>query len=95
MFGQLLKVQVNDADGNPVPNALVTFVAPVSGASAVISPSSVMTDMGGQAGVSATANAIVGSYEVTANVDGAAIPAVFELTNTIDTSDVIFADGFE
>ena len=95
MFGQLLKVQVNDADGNPVPNALVTFEAPVSGASAVISPSSVMTDMGGQAGVSATANAIVGSYEVTANVDGAAIPAVFELTNTIDTSDVIFADGFE
>jgi len=94
-FAAPLKVEVRDAGGNVLAGVVVTFVAPSSGASAVISPSSATTDGTGQVAVSATANAIVGSYTVTANVDGVATPAAFELTNTVDATDVIFDNGFD
>ncbi len=45
--------------------------------------------------MTATANAIVGSYQVEALVNGVAGSAAFDLTNTIDPTDVIFANGFD
>jgi hypothetical protein len=60
--------------------ATVTFVTPSSGASATLSSGSVTTGSGGVAAVTATANAIPGAYDVTANSGSAS--AQFALTNT-------------
>ncbi|HKE48166.1 MAG TPA: DUF3616 domain-containing protein, partial [Rhodanobacteraceae bacterium] len=94
-FAAPLAVHVTDAEGNAVTSANVAFAAPASGASAVLSATNVGTDANGDASVTATANATVGSYVVTASVDGIATPATFDLTNAIDSTDVIFQDGFE
>jgi large repetitive protein len=85
-FPYSLTVQVVDALNLTVPGVNVTFAAPSSGASAVFSNDSntmtATTNSSGLATVSApTANAITGSYSVTATVG--AMSASFSLTNII------------
>jgi len=80
-FADPLGVQVIDAGGNGVPNVEVTFTAPASGASASLSPSTVMTDENGLASTTATANTVAGSYTVNATVAGVDAPASFAFTN--------------
>ena len=65
----------------PVAGGTVTFSAPTSGASAILSATTATIDTNGQAGVTATANGTTGSYTVTASASGAATPASFSLTN--------------
>ncbi len=55
-FASLLEVKVEDANGNPVQGAKVTFTVPSSGASATISGSPATTASDGTASVTATAN---------------------------------------
>jgi len=93
-FAAPLAVHVTDAVGNAAVGVSVAFSAPSKGASAVLSATTAMLDASGNASVTATANAIEGSYTVTAGVDGGAT-APFALTNTLDPNDVIFRDGFE
>ena len=78
-FAQPLQVTVRDALGNPVAGASVFFTAPAIGAGATVSSTMVSTNALGVASVTATANAVPGSYLVTANVD--ALAAYFALTN--------------
>ncbi|HVT31904.1 MAG TPA: Ig-like domain-containing protein [Rhodanobacteraceae bacterium] len=84
-----LVVAVADAYGNAVEGVEVTFAAPPDGASATLSATSVATDANGLAQVQATANDIVGSYEITASVDGVGTPATFALTNRVDEGTTI------
>jgi hypothetical protein len=66
----------------PVAGGTVTFSAPASGASAILSSTSPVTiGSDGQASVTATANAIGGSYTVTAATSGATAPVSFAVTN--------------
>lgn len=80
-FANELLVLVLDANGNPVPNATVTYTAPATGASATLSSTTVTTDVNGQARVRAIANTRSGAYAVTASVSGVATPASFSLHN--------------
>ena len=76
-----LGVLVQDALGNPLQGIAVTFGAPSSGASATLASGSAPTDTSGKAQVGATANAIVGSYSVSAGASCASSPVQFSLTN--------------
>jgi hypothetical protein len=86
-FETSLQASVLDSVGTPVSNTLVTFAAPASGASGTFSDSSTYTttaatDEGGVATAATfTANALAGSYLVTATVTGIVTPANFLLTN--------------
>jgi hypothetical protein len=80
-FSIPLQVTVRDTAGNAVPGITVNFAAPASGASAVLSSSTAVTDVSGAAGVTATANAITGGYTVTANAGN--LFAFFSLTNNV------------
>jgi hypothetical protein len=93
-FAAPLAVHVTDAFGNAAVGTDVTFTPPASGASAVLSSTVATVDANGNASVTATANAIEGTYTVTAGIAGGAT-AAFDLTNTFDPSDVIFRDGFD
>jgi hypothetical protein len=84
-----LVVFVADEYGNAVAGADATFAAPASGPSAVLSDTNATTDASGLAQVSATANGEVGSYIVSATVDGVAVPAAFELSNRVDKGTTI------
>lgn len=86
-FATPLTVEVRDDWSNPVPGITVTFAAPGSGASAVLSSTSAITDASGRAAVDATANAEEGSYTVTAN-GGLGAPVGFALTNVAAVADV-------
>jgi adhesin/invasin len=79
-FATPLQAMVTDSLGNPLSGVSVTFAAPGTGASASLSSATATTDANGLASVTAVANAVVGSYTVTASV-GALTPAVFNLTN--------------
>ena len=82
-FAQPLKAKVLDQNSQPMSGVTVTFAAPSSGASAVLTPLTAVTGADGTASTSATANGIAGGpYNVTASVTGIAQPAVFSLTNT-------------
>lgn len=81
-FAQPLTVKVTDADGDPVPNAVVLFAAPANGAGAVLSASSVLTGADGVASATATANTVSGSYTISVSVTGVDTPATFSLVNT-------------
>lgn len=72
---------VHDAFGNVVAGASVTFTPPGTGATAVVTPTTVVTGTDGVAQVSATAGTVTGTYNVTAAVTGAT-SASFALTNT-------------
>ncbi len=81
-FTNPLVVTVQDAKGNPVPSASVTFTPPGSGASAVITGSPALTSSSGQASVTAAANATSGgAYTIAASVSGVGSPASFSFTN--------------
>jgi hypothetical protein len=79
-----LTVFVADAFGNAAAGVDVAFAVPGIGASATLSASDVVTDANGLAQVDATANAQVGSYQVSASVAGVAAPALFDLSNVVD-----------
>jgi predicted outer membrane repeat protein len=88
-FAAPLKLNVTSAYGEPVNEGVITFTAPSSGASAVLSGTSA-TIAGGQASVTAHANGVVGAYNVTANAAGVAAPAVFHLINSLTTPSYIY-----
>ena|GEM_PF-1349164 len=103
-FGRALQVLVEDAHGNPVPNATVQFVAPATGATATVDATAT-TDDDGLASTTATAGSRTGEYQVVATVTGASTPARFQLTNTPaapatvtvvsgDPQDTVVATGF-
>ena len=75
----------------PVAGGIVTFSAPATGASAILSISSPVTiGSNGQASVTSTANAIGGEYTVSASTAGAAAPAAFVLTNQFLSQTISF-----
>jgi hypothetical protein len=82
-FPNPLVVSVTPVDSvDPVVGGQLSFTAPTSGASAVLSPASPVTIAAdGTGSVTATANGIAGSYNVTVNTAGALAPATFSLTN--------------
>src|SRR5262249_46027192 len=69
-FLSALLINVTDSFGNPVPGTAVTYSAPASGPSALLSAGSNVTNAQGQASVTAIANAAAGSYAVTASIAG-------------------------
>jgi hypothetical protein len=77
-----LVVAVVDAEGDPLADVAVTFSVPTAGASAALSATTVMTDIGGRASVTATANGSAGAYVITASVGGVPQAAAFALANT-------------
>lgn len=79
-FAAPLTVRVTNDGGLGVPGVSVAFVAPASGASALIATNAV-TDADGYASVAAAANAVVGSYIVSASVEGVGGAAQFALEN--------------
>ena len=84
-FASPLIAQVTDAYNNSVSGAQVTFSAPGSGASATFTGNPATSNAGGQASVTATANATNGTYTVTASVTGGSTSASFSLTNMMPT----------
>ena len=72
----------------PVVGGMVNFTAnpSLAGASAVLSAATATIGSGGQASVTATANATAGAYTVIASTSGASLPASFDLTNQIQPS---------
>ena len=87
-FANPLVVVVRDAYSNPVPNVLVTFTAPGSGATAALS-SPALTDANGQTQVTATANGTAGTYVVAAFAAGVTTPVTFVLTNTVNSISLV------
>jgi hypothetical protein len=90
-FAVPLSVTVTETDGNPLPGAVVTFIAPDTGASLTQTNFSATTDASGLASATVTANSIVGGpYTVTASVSGA--PSVsFNLTNIAEATTTTIA----
>lgn len=81
-FAQPLVVEARDASGNPLPCVDISITAPSSGASATLSGTTVRTDASGRATISATANNVLGSYNVTFAVTGSGIaPLAIPLAN--------------
>jgi Asp/Glu/hydantoin racemase len=91
-FSNPLVATVNDAGGNLVSGASVTFTAPASGASGTFAGSTTVTVKTNASGLATspafTANATAGSYAVKATVAGVATAASFALTNTAATQPV-------
>jgi Big-like domain-containing protein/galactose oxidase-like protein len=97
-FATPLQVIVEDASGNLVPNATVTFTAPASGASGTFANSTAkttaVTNSSGVATASPfTANSASGGYSVAASVSGVSTTANFTLTNTPALLALILATG--
>jgi len=65
----------------PVAGGIVMFTPPASGASAALSGSPATISAAGTASVAATANGVVGSYNVAASASGITTPASFKLNN--------------
>ncbi len=63
-FPNPIIVQVNDSLGQPLEGATVTFTPPATGASAILSAYSGVTDVNGQVTITADANGDVGAYVV-------------------------------
>jgi len=76
-------VKVTDAFSNAVPNIVVTFTAPASGASGTFAnTNTARTNALGVATADPfTANAVSGTFKVNATAVGVAAPAVFDLQN--------------
>ena len=88
-FPSALKVKLTDLAGNPVSGVAVMFTAPTSGASAVLSSGTAVTDASGVASVTATAGSTVGAYAVTASLG--ALSAKFSLANVLVTTVTVAA----
>ncbi|HEY0192161.1 MAG TPA: Ig-like domain-containing protein [Kofleriaceae bacterium] len=80
-FAAPLRVVVEDAQGNVVPDATVAFSAPASSASAALGAAGATTGPDGIAQITASANMVAGAYDVTASLTNGASCA-FHLTNT-------------
>ena len=80
-YASPLEVVVRDAYGNVVPEVTVTFSAPSSGATALLSAPAVSTGADGKASITATAGTVSGPFLVTAGADGVGAPAQLALTN--------------
>ena len=83
-FAAPLVAVAKDAKGNPAAGVVVTFAAPAAGPSVAFQGGVNMAVTNSQGiAVSAllTANAVAGSYSVTATIPGPAAPAAFALTN--------------
>jgi hypothetical protein len=78
-FPNALQATVKDANGNPVAGTTVTFSAPASGAGAILSSTTAVTNGSGVASITASANNLAGSYLVTATVGS--VSTTFSLTN--------------
>jgi hypothetical protein len=78
-FASPLTVTVKDPFGQPLSGVTVTFTAPSSGASAMLSSRSKVAAADGTATITATANTTAGSYSVTAKVYNLSVS--FPLTN--------------
>ncbi|HEX9729898.1 MAG TPA: Ig-like domain-containing protein [Gemmatimonadales bacterium] len=63
-----LVVQVNDANGDPLPGASVTWAVATGGGG--VTPSASVTDAGGQASTAWTLGPTLGTQQVTASADG-------------------------
>ena len=85
-FGAALQAKVLSASSIPVPGVTVTFSAPASGASAAFGGNASTTAVTDAAGIATSsvpvANGTLGSYAVTASVNGVVSTASFNLTNT-------------
>jgi hypothetical protein len=80
-FAAPLTVAVSSPFGEPVQGGVITYASPPSGASATFPGANTATlDTSGHAALSVNANAIPGSYAVTASATGAN-PTSFTLTN--------------
>jgi len=93
-FSMALQVTVKDASNNPLSNVTVTFTVPGSGASGTFAfgVNSVLTNSSGIASTNIfTANAVAGTYTVTASVAGVATPASFSMTNLAGAASSISA----
>ncbi len=84
-------VLVKDTYGNPVAGTVVTYAAPTSGASAVLSATTATSNSAGIATVSGTANGMVGSFMVTATINGISGSVTFAVTNTQATPTITWA----
>jgi hypothetical protein len=82
-FGNALQAMVKDAGNNPVSGVNVTFAAPGTGASGTFAGSPIVTTNSSGIAMAPpfTANAVAGSYTVTASVSGVTTPASLSLTN--------------
>ena len=75
---------VEDSFGNVLSGVTVDFSAPASGASATLAtPSSVTTDLSGDATMTGAANGTPGAYSVTATIHGTSISTSFSVTNVV------------
>ncbi len=92
-FAQPLKVTIRDATNALVPGVTVNFTAPASGASALLSATSVVTDANGVAQITASANGTAGAYAVVATATSGlvAAPFSFSLTNGSATGSALTA----
>jgi uncharacterized repeat protein (TIGR01451 family) len=88
-IGAAIVARVTDTYGNVVPNAVVTFTPPTSGATATLASTTATTTSAGLASVGVTAGTMVGSYTVPATVPGVIAPANFTLTNTVGAAAAI------
>jgi hypothetical protein len=79
-FTHPLALSITSLNSEPVNGGKITFTAPSSGASAVLS-SHLVTISSGVVSVIATANGTAGSINITASAAGVASPAIFHLTN--------------
>ena len=83
-FAIALQAKVTDASNNPVSGVQVIFTAPNTGAGGTFA-GGVITATTNSSGIATapafTANAVAGSYTVTASVSGATTQASFSLTN--------------
>lgn len=73
-FGSPIAFRAVDALGNPVQGARVSLAFPSQGPSARPSAGSALTDARGTVSFALTANDVVGSFRVTAQVEGARAP---------------------
>ena len=85
-FALPLKVKVVDAFGNANQGVTATFTVPSTGASAILSGTTIATGADGTAQVTATANGLVGTYAITAQVSGTSANASFSFTNLLPAS---------
>jgi hypothetical protein len=81
-FPLLLVGSISSLFAEPIDGGLLSFTAPTSGASAAITGSPAIISEG-LASVSAEANDIAGTYQVTADLSGASALMNFHLSNTI------------
>jgi hypothetical protein len=90
LFLRPLLVTVRETNGEPLPNVTISFSAPTTGASALLNSTILTTTLDGNVTNSATANMILGNYNVTATISGTLVSATFSLTNTLRSQTIAF-----